>query len=240
MRRWLLALAGCCSAVSWQGVAGAQEVAPTRPDYQLEVGPTVTLVSRRSSEPSSSITVSSAFAPGLHFRVALLPWLRVSGRYSRALHDVKLAPGALGTSAVSPSGGASVVEVDPLHVTSIDGRVHPTYSPVPRLHLMASVGLGWSSALLPRVRENPPSGPSQRLRTGSFIDVPLGLGVVVDVVPRWVTISYEATYAPTLKTSGDLYTSEGWVKGDGQLGEAGAFTRFGASFGHAVALSLSL
>lgn len=208
-----------------------QPLAPR--SYQLEFGPSLAFVARQAPSSNSSVHYDATLAPGLDIRISLLPWLRTSARYLRALHDVTFAPGALATSARALSSEA-------VHMTTLDLTLHPVVDVSPRLHLMGTAGVGWASVVARPVALDPPSGPTLRLRKGVFLESLVGLGLVVDLVPSWVTLSYEAIYAPTFGASGDVFATDPFVDASGQHATVGPFPAPRASYYHRATLALSL
>ena len=204
------------------------------PPYQLELGPDLAYVHRASASPARGVSSRAALAPGLLGRLALLPWASVSFRYTRSFHTLDLASGALGTSAPTLQAASN------LQVTTLQGALQPTWALHPRLRLFASLGLGWGSVVAPAIRLVGESPSTIRQRRGVFLEAPLGLGLTWWALPRWIALSYEASYAPAFRSSGDAYTPEAYVDRSGQNATAAAMPTFRGSAYHHFTVALTL
>lgn len=204
------------------------------PPYQLELGPTVAHVQRMSAAPTHGVRSTSALAPGLLGRLSLLPWLALSFRYTRSFHTIELSSGALGTD-VAPLQAASQ-----LQVTTLQGALQPTWQVHPRLRLFGSLGLGWGSVIAPAIRIGELSPSTLRQRRGVFIEAPIGLGLSWWALPRWLSVSYEASFAPAFGSSGDAYTPDTYVNPQGLNAVASPMPTFRGSAYHHFTLALTL
>lgn len=223
---WLACVAACCSA---------SEARAEAPLYQLELSPTVFHAIRFSEDNGSKISYDNAIAPGLLIRISLAPWLRLSGRYGRAQHGISPPPGSL-----EITSGNTFKPLDEVSITSISGFLHPTLNITKSLHLLGTVGIGWSSVVTPQIKIDPPDGTTLRLRTGVFLEVPFGGAIVWDVIPKWVTLSYEVLYAPAFGASGDVFSRDPYINKAGVPAVVGAFPRFNGSLYQMLNVSLSL
>ena len=204
------------------------------PPYQLELGPDVAYVQRLSASPTEGVSSRSALAPGLLGRATLVPWLAVGFRYNRSFHTIDLSSGALRTS-------APVLEAaSDLQVTTLQGSLQPTWQARPTLRLYASLGLGWGSVIAPAIRLQGTTPSTIRQRRGVFVEVPLGLGVTWWALPRWLSVTYEASYAPASGSSGDAYTPDTYVSPSGQNATAGPMPSFLGSAYHHFAIALTI
>ncbi len=204
------------------------------PPYQLELGPNVAYVQRQSASPTQGVNSRSALAPGLLGRATLAPWLAVSFRYTRSFHTLDLGSGALGTSA------ARLEAASELQVTTLQGALQPTWAVTPRLRLYASAGLGWGSVIAPAIRLKGETSSTIRQRRGVFFEAPLGVGLTWWALPRWLTVTYEASYAPTFGSSGDAYTPDAYVDLTGQNATVRAMPSFRGSAYHHFAIALTI
>jgi hypothetical protein len=222
-------------AILLPGAAAADE---PRRSYQLELGPSLIYSARRTEKTGDGVSYDNTLAPGLLIRLSLAPWLRVSGHYERALHALNLPEGALGLR----DKGATVEPSEALHITTISGYLHPTLNLGERFHLLGSVGIGWSSVVAPRIQITQPSGTvtTLRLRTGVFLEVPVGASIVWDVIPGWVTLSYEAMYAPTFGSSGDAFSKDPYVNPQGAIDVVGPLPVVYGSFNQLLTVALAL
>jgi hypothetical protein len=227
-RRRGLLLAAALASLS-TGALGA-EPAP----YQLELGPSLVLASRTTNKTADDVRYSAALAPGLLMRITLAPWLRLGGRYTRALHDTSLPAGSLQTASTS------LTPSDATHVTTLDGYLYPTWNATRALHIFGVIGIGWGSVLTPAVRVDSPTGSTLRLRQGVFLESPFGLGVAFDVLPGWLSLSAETLYAPAFSSSGDSFSNDTYIDRRGMPAVVGPYPTFARSFYQSLTLSLTL
>jgi hypothetical protein len=202
--------------------------------YQLELGPSVVVASRVASASADNIHYSPALAPGLLVRISLAPWLRLGGRYTRALHTTELPPGAFGTVSTS------LTPSDSTHVTSLDAYLYPTWNAARGLHVFGVIGIGWASVLTPAVRVDSPTGPTLRLRQGVFLESPFGLGLAYDVFPNWVSVSFETLYAPAFSSSGDSFNKDTYLDTSGHSATVGPYPTITHSFYQYLTVALTL
>lgn len=189
--------------------------------YQFEVGPTLSFFVPTTADNSSNISYGSAISPGVFVRGTLLKPLLVSARYSMGSHAVstpKPPEGVAGSSA----------EVDDARLTTLSLLIHPTYSPLPWLHTMATLGISWTKLALPTMTIDPPLGPKIHSRGGIFLSAPLGLGITADWLRNWLTTSLDFAYSPAFSHSGDVFGSQRFVDSSGQNANAGPMPKITA------------
>lgn len=203
--------------------------------YQLELGPDVAYVQRLTSSPTHGADAKATFAPGMLGRAYLWPWLGVTVRYTRAAHTLELSPGALQTGGTSPLSAAN-----DLKVTTLQGALQPTWHLRPTLAVFASAGAGWGSVVVPSIRVMGSVLSSIRQRRGVLLEAPLGLGVSWWVLPRWVNVSLESTYAITFGSSGDAYATDVYVNEQGRNATVGPMPTFTGSAYHHFTVALTL
>ncbi|MCS6901339.1 MAG: hypothetical protein RMJ98_16900 [Myxococcales bacterium] len=205
-----------------------------QPPYQLELGPDVAYVQRLSASPTRGVSSRSALAPGLLGRATLLSWLTVGFRYNRSFHTIDLSSGALGTSAPKLQAASD------LQVTTLQGALQPTWQVRPSLRLYASLGMGWGSVMAPAIRLQGATPSTIRQRRGVFVEAPLGLGITWWILPRWLSVTYEASYATAFGSSGDAYTPDTYVNLAGQNATASPMPSFLGSGYHHFTVALTI
>jgi len=168
------------------------EVASPPFTRHVDVGGGVALVKRVASGETelgdTSVRYPAALGFALWARWDLIRYLRANLYAVRSARDVDLPPGALGLP-----GDPGEVEV---YTYSLGLRLAPTLPLGQRARAWVSGGVGWGRLELGRFEVASPSGPfAVRERVASFVEVPLGVGVSVDVVPGWLALDLETTGA---------------------------------------------
>jgi hypothetical protein len=79
-----------------------------------------------------------------------------------------------------------------------------------------------------------------RDRAFSFVEFPLGLGVGVEVLPRWLSVNYDLTINPTVGQSGDALESVQAINNAGQIRDVAPLEAFDVSFVHSLNVALIL
>ncbi|MCC6648239.1 MAG: hypothetical protein IT374_22045 [Polyangiaceae bacterium] len=203
------------AAAALLAVAAVSPGARAEPQGTLvEFGPVVGLVKRATETSNTSYDVG--VAKGASLRGRWSSWLWFSTRYLRAYHAVSLGSDALGVQGDSYS-------TEPMRVETLQAAAHPTWRLHPRLAVLATVGIGWSGMRMAAVAVD---GQRAHLppRRGVFQEVPLGLGVVGEVVPQWLTLSLDVMLALPYSRSGDAFAKETAYR-DGQPLPVGPFPR---------------
>jgi hypothetical protein len=213
------------------GLVAAEAHAESLP-YQFEIGPSFGYAAHTARENAANVAYQGAVvSKALMIRLRFLRYFRLSGQFMHTTHDVELPAGSLGTP-------AQHLESDALRFETLQAALHPTLPIGDRVHVWATLGLGWSYIYVPPVKLDPPSGSIVHYRQGVFLEAPLGLGGCVDVIPRWLTISYNGTYAPAFSQSGDMFEPYPYVNAQGQNAFAGPMPKVRGSHYHLVTAAI--
>ncbi len=201
--------------VPWSVLAACWLVAaPSRAEpeaHQLEIGPSLSWSKRVTLD--GPVSYRAGLGQGAYLRGEVATYLGVSLRYQRAWHDVSIAPGN------TPAPGA-VFQIDPMRVETLGAYAHPTWPITSRLRAWGTLGIGWSVMQVPSVEVDPPSGAHLRPRRGVFQEVPLGVGVAFDALPRWLVVSMDLMLAVPFSRTGDLFSNDRYYDRHGQPAEA--------------------
>jgi hypothetical protein len=201
---------------------------------QIALGPDVGFVARPAKGSSTSgASYGAGLAWGLHGQILAARWLRVSAFYLHASQPVTLDPGALGVTS-NVSGGGD------LRSYLLGARLQPTWNPTSRVHVWASVGAAWGRLAIGEMQVEAPSRYTLPAREGVMVEVPLGVGGMVDVVPRWLGVGLDATWGPTMSQSGDVFSSTRGVDGNGRVQVAGGLPTIASSTTVLASISLEL
>jgi len=201
--------------------------------YQLEVGLSGSYIQRETLASRSDVRYRGAWAPGILARATLLSWLRLSARYRAAEHQVLWGSEPLGL----PAGD---IKSSTAQFLSLDGYIHPTLTPVSRVNVWATFGVGWTGIAFPALQVNPPRGPWLRQRRGVLVQMPFGFGFGIDLIPRWLTLSYDALYESVMRQSGEMYERDRYVTSVGTLADVAAVPRVTKTLSQTLTLSLAL
>jgi hypothetical protein len=206
-------------------------------DRLLDAGGDFTLVARPATHDAkgrpSRIRYQAATGFGLHIRWPLLKYLQIEGYYVDCHMPVGIPNGALGLAdtVTSPSAETFV----------FGARISPRLA-WGRLVGWLSAGAGWGRFEFPRMTATTSSGATYTLRErgASFVEVPLGLGVSWEVLPRWISIDVQATAAFVFGQRGDAFDDAQTVDDAGHVRNVGPMPIMDASLVQTIGLSLLL
>jgi hypothetical protein len=178
---------------------------------------------------------------GVHLRWNVLSWLRFHPYFLRSVHDVNLPAGSLQSG--TPTSILAAADYGPLTVETFvfGAKLAPTLPLGERTRAWASVGVGWGRFQF-RPQAISERGGEFELprRNGVFAEVPVGLGIAYDIVPRWVALSYEVVYASAFGQSGAAHEVVQAVDADGATRDVGPLGAVEGSFAQTIGLSLIL
>jgi hypothetical protein len=216
------------------------EPTPVRLPWEnhVEVGGDVALAHRLGSADAggraTKVRLRPALGYSLHARWVLFRYLRVSAYFVGAEHELELLPGALGLpGSITPAPVESLV---------FGGRLSPTLPLGTRTRLSLSIGVGYEHFDFGRMEvDDTASGPFRvHARGASYVEIPVGLGVSVDLIRRWLTLDLETSGAFVLGSGGDATRPAQAVDGQGRLRTVGGLPQVDGSFVQTVGLSLVL
>jgi hypothetical protein len=219
---------------------------PEMPEWErrLEIGPDFALVIRPLADGlgESEISYEPAPAWGVHINWPVVKWVHFRPYFVHAIHDIDVPQGALTTDS-STSISADAVFGDVSVETFVFGaKLAPTLHFNDRVRAWVALGVGWGRFSYPDMTVTEPGGVAftVRDRSGVFVEFPLGLGISVDIIERWLLVGYEITAAPVTGQSGDAYGTFQAVNADGQLRDVGPFGAMELSVVQTLGLSLIL
>jgi hypothetical protein len=190
----------------------------------------------------SAIGLEPAPAWGVHVRWSILSWLRFHAHFMDARHSLDLPTNALMADTANSISAGSTIDTGRVQTFVFGGRVAPTYEFNARWRAWLSVGLGWGRFNYPNMTVTEPSGRvlEVRQRSGTFAEVPIGIGLSVDVIENWLAIEYEATGAPAFGQSGKAHEIFQAVDSEGNIRDVGPFGASQVTFVQTLGLSLIL
>lgn len=206
-------------------------------DRSLDVGGDFALVARPATGDAkgraSRVRYQAATGFALHIRWPVLKYLQVEAYYVDCHHPVSIPDGALGPSDTITSPSAETF--------SIGARVSPRLSWGPLVGWITA-GAGWGRLELQRMTATTSSGATYTLRErgGSFVEIPLGLGVSWEIVPRWISIDVQATAGFVVGQRGEAFDDAQTVDAAGHIRNVGPMPLMDASLVQTIGLSLLL
>lgn len=171
---------------------------PTSPSRKIELGALFGSVIRPSDK--QSIHYGTGYFFGGFVRAELAPWMGFRVYYREERVPVDVAPGAFDYQGQKYS--FDFIQPD-LEIITIAARIEPTWVVTPRLRLFGVLGIGW-------VRLDAPMPQAdgfllQGKRSATEVNMPLGLGVIYEIIPNWVNTTLSFTYGVAFDQHGRAY-----------------------------------
>jgi hypothetical protein len=219
---------------------------PEMPQWErrLEIGPDFALVIRPLADGlgESEISYEPAAAWGVHINWPVVKWVHFRPYFVHAIHDLDIPQGALTTDSATSIGAGAVFDDASVETFVFGAKLAPTLHFNERVRAWVALGVGWGRFSYPDMTVTEPGGApfTVRDRSGVFVEFPLGLGISVDIIERWLLVGYEATAAPVTGQSGDAHGTFQAVNADGQLRDVGPFGAMELSVVQTLGLSLIL
>lgn len=206
-------------------------------ERHVDVGPRALLVTRLAESEvdgkETGISYDPAPGVGAWMRVLVHRYFQVGASWTWATHKLSMDRGALGL------GGS--IETDSVTSYSLEVHLMPTLPIGDRVRLWASAGVGWGRHYYPPMHVTDASGTfTVRDRAASFVDFPLGVGGMVELVPQWLSIDLDVIAAPTLPEDGSARTEIHSLDGGGRRRLVGPIPGTTVSFIQALGLSVLL
>lgn len=202
----------------------------------VDIGGDLSVVERPASSDvkgnPSSIRYEAATGFALHIRWSILENLQIAGYFVDCHLPVSIPRGALGLDAG--------VTTPPVETFVFGLRVSPSMA-WGRLSGWLTAGAGWGRFEFQRMTATSSSGAfTLRERGASFVEIPLGLGASWQIVPRWLSIDFEATAAFVAGQHGEAFDHAQTVDRAGHLRDVGPLPVMDASFVQTIGFSLLL
>lgn len=211
------------------GLVGSAEPARAqqRPKGQVQAGPDFGVLVRPARGNDAGVAYGTGIAYGAHVQLLAASFLRVSLYYTHGRQSLTMPVGSLGSGLP--------VHADDAHVTSyiLGARLEPTWNVTERAHVWASLGAGWGKLQAPAMWVGDEGNPGRYRvgeRDGVMVELPVGVGGSFDVIPRWLGVALNATYAPLTAQSGDVYDPVQSIDASGRLVHAAGLPKATSAF----------
>ena len=206
-------------------------VVPLPWERHLEIGAYMLFV---ASPTSSPIQLGAALCYGAHINWELVRHLRFTFYLEGARHSVEVPAGALGVS--------SKITSDAVSTYMFGVRFSPSIAFTPRLRGWLTAGFGWGRFEYPRMQAQDPGQAVFTIpeRSAYAIEIPLGFGLSVDLIPRWLSLQAELTAAPIVGQLGTTDITAQAIDAEGKKRTIGLLPRIDASIVQSIGLSLLL
>jgi hypothetical protein len=121
-------------------------------------------------------------------------------------------------------------------------RFSPSIAFTSRFRGWLTAGFGWGRFEYPRMAAQDPGQAVFSIpeRSAYAIEIPLGLGLSVDLIPRWLSIQAELTAAPIVGQLGTAVTTAQAIDAAGKKRTIGPLPDIDASIVQSLGLSLLL
>lgn len=206
-------------------------------DHLLDIGGDLALVARPATGDakgrSSRVRYEPATGFALHLRFPVLKHLQIEGYFIDCHHPVTIPRGALGTTdtIVSP----------PVETFVFGARATPNIT-WGRVTASATAGVGWGRMEFQRMTATTATSAKYTIRErgGSFVEFPIGVGVSIEIVKRWLTFDLRATAAFVIEPNGDAFDLGQTVDASGKLQDVSPMPIMDASLVQTIGFSLML
>src|SRR5262249_36542581 len=162
-------------------------------EQHLEVGGGALFSAVLASEDGEHKPTSVRLRPNAGFHVRLswevLRYLWFTGYLVESRHKVEAPAGSLGLP--------TALTGDSAWKYSFGARVTPTLPLGSRVRLWLTAGAGWGQIQYGRLCPKEPCGSVLvvRERAANILEIPIGAGAAFEVIPRWLRVHLELTYA---------------------------------------------
>lgn len=206
-------------------------------DHLLDIGGDLAIVARPATGDAkgqpSRVRYELATGFALHLRFPIIKHLQIEGYFVDCHLPVTIPRGALGTmdTIVSP----------PVETFVFGARITPNIT-WGRVTASATAGAGWGRMEFQRMTATTATGAKYTLRErgGSFVELPLGVGVSIEVVKRWLSIDLRATAAFVVEPHGEAFDAAQTVDPSGKLQNVSPMPIMDASIVQTIGFSLLL
>jgi hypothetical protein len=213
------------------------ELPQLKKEHRVDISTQALLVTRLAETEIDGKETGIAYDPapgvGATLRVIVHDYFQVGAGWNWATHTLTMEKGALGLD--------GDIEMD--SVTSYSLAVHfmPTLPIGDRVRLWASAGIGWGRHYYPPMYVKDASGSFVvRDRAASFVDFPLGIGGMVELMPNWISLDLDITVAPGLPENGSAAIDITTLDGAGRRRTVGPIPGAMVTFVQALGLSVLL
>ncbi len=206
-------------------------------EHRVDIAMQALLVTRLAESEIDGRETGIAYDPapgvGAGLRVIVHDYFQVGAGWTWATHSLTMQKGALGID--------GSIEMNSVTSYSLAVRLMPTLPLGDRVRLWASAGVGWGRHYYPPMHVEDASGSyTVRDRAASFIDFPLGLGGMVELLPGWISLDLDVTAAPCLPEDGSARIPITVLDGAGRRKNVGPMPGATVTFIQALGLSVLL
>jgi hypothetical protein len=213
----------------------APEPEPVPWEHHIEVGVGPAVAELPVHLDGDGKTTGVRFRPGPGFNVDLswqvFRYLRFTMYVFEHDHTLVLPAGSLGItgSITAPS----------VHAYTFGARISPTLPIGSRVKLWLTAGAGWGFVNYGRFTVAP--GPATIYERGEeLFEIPLGLGGSVEIIPRWLSIRFEAIGSFVPSQIGDALQHGQFIGADRLMHDVGPMPTLDAIFVETVGLAIHL
>jgi hypothetical protein len=205
--------------------------APLPWERHIDVGADLLFLARPTSSP---VHLGAALGYGAHLNWELVRHLRFTFYIEGARHPVTLAPGALGQPGLITSASVSTY--------MFGTRFSPALDITPRLRAWLTAGFGWGRFSYPRMTSRDPGQAAFSIpaRSAYVVEIPMGVGLSFELIPRWLSLQAELTGAPIVAQEGTAVAPSQAIDAAGKKRAIGSLPQIDASIVQSIGLSLLL
>ncbi len=169
----------------------------------------------------------------MHVRWPILDHLQIEGYFIDCHLPVTIPRGALGTD--------DTITSPPVETFVFGARITPKIT-WGRVTASATAGVGWGRLEFQRMTATTATGASYVLRErgGSFVELPVGVGVSIEIVKRWLSFDLRATAAFVVEPHGEAFDDAQTVDPSGKLQNVSPMPIMDASLVQTIGFSLLL
>jgi hypothetical protein len=184
-------------------------------ERHLEVGGGASIVATPATRDGDGGTTGVRLrpGPGFHVRVSweALPYLWFTGYVVESRHPLDLPAGSLGVPGALTGGAAWMY--------TVGARLSPTLPLGSRARLWLTAGAGWGRLNYPRLCPREPCTGNRLVpeRAASMLEIPIGLGVAFEIIPRWLRLHLELTGSLVPSQSGPALEHSQTIDGGRKL-----------------------
>lgn len=203
----------------------------------VEIGTGLAISEMLASKDGLKQVTPVRFSPYVGFHVDLswqvFRYLRFTGYMVEHDDPIRFPPGSLGL--------AGTITGPSVHAYSFGVRFSPTLPLGSRVRLWITAGAGWGRLEYGRLTVTEAGVPfTIPKRASSIVEIPLGLGLSVELIPRWLSARMELTGAFVPSQTGDALDYTQAIDGAGKMRNVGPMPLLDASFVQTFGLSLHL
>jgi hypothetical protein len=200
-------------------------------ERHIEVGADLLYVSR---PVGGLVHLDATVGYGAHLDWQLVRHLRFTFYLEGARHAVQLGKGALGLP--------GYVTSDAVNTYMFGVRFSPSIAFSPRLRGWVTAGFGWGRFEFPRMNAQDPGQAVFTIpdRSEYVAEIPLGVGLSFDIIPRWLSLRAELTAAPLFGQVGTAVITSQAIDAEGKKRTIGALPDLNVSIVQSLGLSLLL